>query len=73
MNMGCRALALFLVLLALFQSWPVAVDAWQTWQWPDTAGEWFRLALLPGSLWLYLRYFSVLGCRQCDRPDETGQ
>ncbi len=73
MTGGCRALALFLVLLALFQSLPVAVDAWQARQWPDSAGEWVRLALLPGALWLYLRYFSVLGCRRCESPEKTGQ
>ncbi len=71
MTGGCRALALFLVLLALFQSLPVAVEAWQTRQWPDSTGEWIRLALLPGALWLYLRYFSILGCRQCERPDKA--
>jgi hypothetical protein len=63
---------LFLVLLALFQSLPVAVDAWQARQWPATASEWIRLALLPGALWLYLRYFSILGCRQCGDDDEPG-
>lgn len=71
MTGGCRAAALFLVLLALFQSLPVAVEAWQARQWPDTAGAWIRLALLPGSLWLYVRYFSVLGCRRCEPPDST--
>jgi hypothetical protein len=65
MNPGCRLLALFLVLLALFQSLPVAVEAWQAQQWPHTLSQWVRLALLPGALWLYLRYFSILGCRQC--------
>jgi hypothetical protein len=48
----------------------VAVDAWQARQWPGTAVEWIRLALLPGALWLYLRYFSILGCRQCGDDDE---
>jgi hypothetical protein len=67
---GCRAMGLFLVLLALFQSLPVAVDAWQARQWPDTAVEWLRLSLLPGALWLYLRYFSILGCRRCGDDDE---
>jgi hypothetical protein len=62
-------MALFLVLLALFQALPVALDAWQGRQWPDTASEWIRLALLPGALWLYLRYFSILGCRQCSKDD----
>ena len=69
MNVSCRVMALFLVLLALFQSLPVAMEAWQARQWPDTASEWVRLALLPGALWLYLRYFSILGCRQCEKDD----
>jgi hypothetical protein len=63
-------MGLFLVLLALFQALPVALDAWQARQWPDTASEWIRLALLPGALWLYLRYFSILGCRRCGDGDE---
>jgi len=71
MNPAYRVGGLFLVLLALFQSLPVAVDAWQARQWPDTASEWLRLALLPGALWLYLRYFSILGCRQCGNDDEV--
>ena len=70
MNPGCRVMALFLVLLALFQALPVALDAWQARQWPDTVSEWIRLALLPVALWLYLRYFSILGCRQCGGDDE---
>lgn len=70
MSPGCRVAGLFLVLLALFQSLPVALDAWRTQQWPDTVSEWIRLALLPVALWLYLRYFSVLGCRQCGIDDE---
>lgn len=65
MNYACRAMALFLVLLALFQALPIAADAWQLRRWPDTVWEWTRLALLPGALWLYLRYFSILGCRGC--------
>ena len=64
-------MALFLVLLALFQSLPVAVEAWQAGQWPGTTVEWIRLALLPGALWLYLRYFSIFGCSQCGRDDDV--
>ena len=71
MNPGCRVAGLFLVLLALFQSLPVALDAWQMRQWPGAVSEWIRLALLPVALWLYLRYFSVLGCRQCGIDDES--
>lgn len=71
MSPGCRAMAMFLVLLALFQALPVAVDAWQARQWPDTPSAWIRLALLPGALWLYLRYFSILGCRHCGGDDDS--
>lgn len=71
MNVGCRVMALFLVLLALFQSLPVALEAWQARQWPDTATQWVRLALLPGALWLYLRYFSIFGCRQCGKDESN--
>lgn len=69
MNPGCRVMALFLVLLALFQAVPVAVEAWEARQWPDTFEEWVRLALLPVALWLYIRYFSIFGCRQCGEDD----
>lgn len=71
MNPGCRVMALFLVLLALFQALPVAADAWASRQWPDSFSEWIRLALLPGALWLYLRYFSIVGCRRCGGDDEV--
>ena len=70
MNPGCRVMGLFLVLLALFQGVPVALEAWQAQQWPDKVSEWIRLALLPGALWLYVRYFSILGCRQCGKEDD---
>ncbi|MDP1645561.1 MAG: hypothetical protein Q8K35_06160 [Thiobacillus sp.] len=71
MSPGCRVMGLFLVLLALFQALPVAVEAWQARQWSDTATEWVQLALLPGALGLYLRYFSILGCRQCGDDDDV--
>ena len=71
MNPGCRVMALFLVLLALFQSLPVAMDAWQNSQWPGSVSAWVRLALLPGALWIYLRYFSVLGCRACHGGEDA--
>ena len=70
MNPGCRVMGLFLVLLALFQGVPVAVEAWQAQQWPGTVSEWIRLSLLPVALWLYVRYFSILGCRQCGKDDD---
>lgn len=71
MSPGCRVMGLFLVLLALFQALPVAVEAWRAGQWPDTLTDWLRLALLPGALWLYLRYFSILGCRRCGKDDDV--
>ncbi len=55
MNPGCRATGVFLVLLALLQTLPVAAELWQVGQWPDTMSGWMRLALLPGAVWLYLR------------------
>jgi hypothetical protein len=66
-------MGLFLVLLALFQSLPVAAEAWQLRQWPQTMGEWIRLGLLPVALWLYVRHFSVLGCRQCGGTDDASR
>jgi len=65
MNSACRVTGLFLVLLALLQSLPVAMGAWQAWQCPDTASEWMRLLLLPAALWLYARYFVIRECRAC--------
>lgn len=65
MNPGCRVMGLFLVLLALLQALPVTAEAWQARQWPGTPSEWVRLGLLPAALWLYLRYFRMLGCHQC--------
>jgi len=68
---GWRIVALFAVLVALFQGLPVAVEAWQARQWPASAAGWLRLTLLPIALWLYLRHFSILGCKECandDRP-----
>jgi hypothetical protein len=70
MNPGCRVTGLFLVLLAVMLALPVAADAWQTRQWPHTASEWIRLALLPGALWLYLRYLLLIGCSRCGGDDE---
>jgi hypothetical protein len=69
MNPRWRVLALFVVLVALFQGLPVAVEAWQARQWPNSLAGWLRLAALPVALWLYLRYFSILGCRQCSKDD----
>lgn len=66
-------MALFLVLLALFQALPVALGAWQTGQWPDSPTAWLRLGLLPGALWLYLRYFSIVACRRCRDADDQSQ
>jgi hypothetical protein len=69
MNSDCRVTGMFLVLLALLQSLPVAMDAWQVRQCPDTASEWIRLSLLPAALWLYARYFRIRGCRTCGSQD----
>ena len=71
MNSSCRVTGLFLVLLALLQSLPVALDAWQSQAWPYTVSEWIRLTLLPMALWLYLRYFPIWGCRPCGNGDDV--
>lgn len=70
MNPGCRVMGLFLVVLALFQSLTVAVDAWQAGYWPARPSEWVRLSLLPVALWVYVRYFSAWGNCQCGDDDE---
>lgn len=75
MNPGCRVMGLFLVVLGLFQSLTVALDAWQAGHWPEHASEWVRLMLLPLALWVYVRYFSVWGHCQCGDntdPDRAG-
>jgi hypothetical protein len=69
MSPGWRVFALFVVLVALFQGLPVAVESWHAGEWPDSPLGWLRLALLPVALWLYLRYFSILGCRQCAKDN----
>jgi hypothetical protein len=69
MNSDCRVTGMFLVLLALLQSLPVAMDAWQAWQCPGATSEWIRLSLLPAALWLYARYFRIRGCRTCGSQD----
>ena len=73
MNLGCRVMGLFLVVLALFQSLTVAVDAWHAGQWPTRPSEWVRLALLPLALWVFVRYFSAWGNCQCGSDDEPRQ
>lgn len=70
MKQARRVLGLFAVLLALFQSLPVAAEAWQAGRWPQTWTDWLRLALLPVALWLYLRYFSIFACRRCGDDDQ---
>jgi hypothetical protein len=70
MNPGCRMMGVFLVGLALLQSLPVGVEAWQAQRWPGHASEWLRLALLPAAVWLYVRYFRFSGHCACGDDDD---
>lgn len=57
-----RSLRLFLLLPLLFPALTSLVAAWRT-GFADLAWwQWLLIALLPGLAWLWLRYFSVLGC-----------
>jgi hypothetical protein len=69
MNPISPVLALFMVLVAVLQALPVAVDAWRAVQWSESPAGWMRLAVLPVALWLYLRYFSILGGRLYSKDD----
>jgi uncharacterized membrane protein YhaH (DUF805 family) len=61
---------LFLLLLALFPALAVAVRAVQEGTASLAAWEWLLLAAFPLLLWLFLRYFSRLGCSgNCSHPD----
>lgn len=71
MNPACRVMGLLLVVLALFQSLTVAVDAWQAQQWPSRPSEWVRLSLLPVAVWVYVRYFSAWGSCRCGDDDQS--
>jgi hypothetical protein len=63
-----RPILLFLLLLALFPAIATFVQALRT----GFAGlawwQWVLLALLPVLAWLWLRHFSILGCRDACRP-----
>ncbi|MDD3517611.1 MAG: hypothetical protein PHQ14_04620 [Chromatiales bacterium] len=64
-----RAGLLMALLLCLFQSVMVTVAWWQGRLYPDLF-DWLWIAALPVLVGVYLRYFSVLGCRQCQPADD---
>lgn len=64
----CKPILLFLLLLCLFP----ATHSLVTWYRgePMGFGDWLGVAAFPLLAWLWLRYFSVLGCREgCDLSD----
>jgi len=72
-----RALTRIALLFALFLSLALAVRATVKW-WQGTLAmtpwDWLWLALLLPLLYVYLRYFSVLGCKDgCTLPADERQ
>lgn len=68
-----RALARIATLFALFVSLALAVQATFKWWQGDvvmTAWDWFWLALFIPLLYIYLRYFSVLACKDSCTPPQ---
>ncbi len=68
-----RALIAIATLFALFTSLALAVQAVAKW-WQGTAAmapwDWFWLILFLPLLYVYLRYFSILACKDsCTPPD----
>jgi hypothetical protein len=59
-----RPLRLFLLLLLLFPALTTFFTAWQSGFAALAWWQWLLIALLPGLLWLWLRHFSMLGCRR---------
>lgn len=69
-----RALARFAALFLLFLSLALAVQAVVKW-WQGEAAmtpwDWVWLGLFLPLLYIYLRYFSILGCRDsCTLPED---
>ncbi len=68
MSARARPLLLFLLLLLLF---PAAASVARWWQGADLSGlEWAGVCAFPLLAWLWLRHFSVLGCRRCQPPSQ---
>lgn len=63
MSAHARPLLLFVLLLLLF---PAATSVARWWQGATLSGlEWAGVAAFPLLAWLWLRHFSVFGCRRC--------
>jgi len=55
----------------LFQSITVTIAWWEDPHGPRSWGDWLWIGALPALLWIYLRYFSRLGCRAGCQIDDT--
>ncbi|MBI5330353.1 MAG: hypothetical protein HZB71_07045 [Betaproteobacteria bacterium] len=63
-----KPLVLFCLMLALFPAITSVVHWFQGE--PLSGWEGLGVAVFPGLAWVWLRYFSVLGCRgECQPPD----
>jgi hypothetical protein len=68
MSPRARPLLLFLLLLLLF---PAAASVARWWQGAALGWlEWAGVLAFPLLAWLWLRHFSVLGCRHCPPPTQ---
>lgn len=68
MSTRARPLLLFLLLLLLF---PAAASVARGWQGAALGRlEWAGVLAFPLLAWLWLRHFSVLGCRRCRPPTQ---
>lgn len=66
-----RPLLLFLLLMLLFPAVSTLITAMQAGFKALAWWQWGLITLLPGLAWLWLRYFSVFGCRDACRPLDT--
>ncbi|NWG75860.1 MAG: hypothetical protein HXY24_14875 [Rubrivivax sp.] len=70
MSPRLRPIGLFLLLLLLFPALGIFINALEAGFSGLAWWQWGLLAALPGLAWLWLRHFSVLGCRdRCRLPD----
>lgn len=72
MSPKTRPLLLFLLLLLLFPAVTSLVRWWQG----ESLGtlEWAGVIAFPVLAWLWLRYFSLLGCKDaCKSPEREGK
>ncbi len=68
MTRPLRPIGLFLLLLLLFPALSAFFNGLDTGFSGLAWWEWGLLALLPALVWLWLRHYSILGCRDACKP-----